>query len=62
VPLTTLVVASILGRSGRFFLVAAVMYFCGATAKKFLDRYLELATLLLGAAVIAGFFAIKWLL
>jgi membrane protein YqaA with SNARE-associated domain len=62
VPLTTLVAASALGRSARFFLVAAVMYFCGATAKKFIDRYLEIATLVLGAAVIAGFFAIKWLL
>jgi membrane protein YqaA with SNARE-associated domain len=62
VPLTTLIVASVLGRSGRFFLVATVMYFCGATAKKFIDRYLELVTLVLGAAVIAGFFAIKWLM
>ena len=62
VPLTTLIVASVLGRSGRFFRVATVMYFCGATAKKFIDRYLELVTLVLGAAVIAGFFAIKWLM
>ena len=62
VPYTTLVVASALGRSARFFLVAAVMYFCGATAKKFIDRYLEIVTLVLGAAVIAGFVAIKWLL
>jgi hypothetical protein len=42
--------------------VATVMYFCGAAAKKFIDRYLEIATLVLGAAVVAGFFAIKWLL
>lgn len=62
VPLATLVMASALGRSARFFLVATVMYFCGATAKKFIDRYLEIATLVLGAAVVAGFFAIKWLL
>lgn len=61
VPLATLVAASVLGRSARFFLVAAVMYFCGGAAKRFLDRYLEVATLVLGAAVIAGFFAIQLL-
>lgn len=62
VPLGTLVVASALGRGARFFLVATAMYFCGATAKRFLDRYLELITLLLLAAIVAGFLAIKFLM
>jgi hypothetical protein len=38
------------------------MFFCGGLAKRFLDRYLEVATLVLGAAVIAGFIAVKYLL
>jgi membrane protein YqaA with SNARE-associated domain len=62
VPLGTLVVASALGRGLRFFLVATVMYFFGATAKRLLDRYLEVVTLVLGAAIVAGFLAIKFLL
>jgi len=62
VPLGTLVIASALGRGLRFFIVAGVMYCFGATAKRLLDRYLELITLVLGAAIVAGFVAIKFLL
>jgi membrane protein YqaA with SNARE-associated domain len=54
VPLGTLVAASALGRGARFFLVAAAMYFCGASAKRFLDALL--------VAIVAGFFAIKLLM
>lgn len=59
VPLGTLVAASTLGRGLRFFLVAAVTYFLGDTAKRFLDRYLETVTVFLAVAVVAGFFAIR---
>jgi len=62
VPLPTLVAASALGRGARFLLVATVMFFCGGMAKRFLDRYLEVATLALGAAVIGGFVALRYLL
>jgi membrane protein YqaA with SNARE-associated domain len=62
VPLGTLVVASALGRSLRFFLVAAVTYFFGPTAKHVLDRYLEPATIILGLAIVGGFVAIKFLM
>jgi len=62
VPLGTLVAASALGRGLRFFLVAAVTFFLGATARQFLDRYLELITVLLLVAIVAGFLAIKVLM
>jgi membrane protein YqaA with SNARE-associated domain len=62
VPLGTLVAASALGRGARFFLVAAATYWFGAAAKRFLDRYLEVVTLALLAAIVAGFFAIKLLM
>jgi membrane protein YqaA with SNARE-associated domain len=62
VPLGTLVLASALGRSTRFFLVATVMRFFGAHAKALLDRYLELATLALGVLLIGGFLVIRWLM
>jgi membrane protein YqaA with SNARE-associated domain len=62
VPLPTLIAASALGRGARFLIIATLMFFCGGLAKRFLDRYLEVATLVLGAAVIAGFIAVKYLL
>jgi len=62
VPLPTLVAASALGRGARFLIIATLMFFCGGLAKRFLDRYLEVATLVVGAAVIAGFIAVKYLL
>jgi membrane protein YqaA with SNARE-associated domain len=62
VPLPTLIAASALGRGTRFLLIATLMFFCGGLAKRLLDRYLEVATLVLGAAVIAGFIAVKYLL
>ncbi len=61
-PLGTLVMASALGRGGRFFLVAAATFCFGNAAKQFLDRYLEAITVLLAVAVVAGFLAIKFLL
>ncbi len=62
VSLPTLVAASALGRTARFFIVASITYFFGDAAKKFLDRWLEPATIVMGAAVVAGFLAIKWLM
>jgi membrane protein YqaA with SNARE-associated domain len=61
-PLATLVVASALGRGLRFMMVAAVTFFLGPMARRVLDRYLEVATLVLGAAILAGFLAIRWFL
>jgi membrane protein YqaA with SNARE-associated domain len=62
VPLSTLLAASALGRTGRFFLVACVTYFVGERAKMLLHRHLEWATFLLFALLVAGFLAVKfWL-
>jgi len=61
VPLPTLVLASAVGRSGRFFLVATIMRLFGKPARELLDKYLELATVLLGALILAGFLAIRFL-
>jgi hypothetical protein len=62
VPLPTLLLASALGRSGRFFLVATAIYFFGARAKEWLEKYFELITLALFALLVAGFVVIKWIL
>jgi membrane protein YqaA with SNARE-associated domain len=61
VPLQTLIIASGLGRSGRFFLVAGSIYLFGPPIKALLDRYLEAATVTLLLLLIAGFVVIKFL-
>lgn len=60
VPLETLIIASVLGRSGRFFLVATAMFFFGDRAKAVLERHFEWLTLALFAMILAGFLAIRW--
>jgi membrane protein YqaA with SNARE-associated domain len=62
VSLGTLILASLVGRSARFFLVAAFMYFFGERGKDLLERYFALLTFLLFALLIGGFMAVKWLL
>jgi membrane protein YqaA with SNARE-associated domain len=55
VPLPELIAASVLGRSARFFGVAACIRIAGPGVKRLLDRYLELASLLLLLLALAGF-------
>lgn len=62
VALSTLVLASLLGRSGRFFLVATGIYFLGPQVKTLIERYFGLVTFALLALAIGGFAAIKLLL
>ncbi len=62
VSLQTLILASALGRSARFFLVASAIYFFGPEVRKFLEKRLELMTLLLFALVVLGFVVIKYFL
>jgi membrane protein YqaA with SNARE-associated domain len=61
VPLPTLLLASAAGRGLRFFLVAGVMRVFGEQAKRILNRNLELVTLVLGAMIVAGFVALRYL-
>jgi membrane protein YqaA with SNARE-associated domain len=62
VPLWTLVRASILGRGGRFGLVAALFYFFGAPIKKFIDTYFEILTVAFLVLFVAGFVVIRLVL
>ncbi|OGV68758.1 MAG: cytochrome B [Lentisphaerae bacterium RIFOXYB12_FULL_65_16] len=61
VPLQTLVLASAVGRSGRFFLVAILIRACGTPIRGFLERYFEWACIALFVLALLGFMAIKWL-
>ncbi len=59
VPLMTLVLASIVGRGGRFFLVALVIYFVGPKAKPFIEKYFNTLATAFFVLLVAGFIAIK---
>ena len=61
VPLLTLFVASVIGRGGRFFAVAAIMYFCGTTVKVWIDRYFNLLTVAFTILMVVGLVALKYL-
>ena len=60
VPLMTLIAASVIGRTGRFMLVAGTIFFFGPPVKRLLDKYLEWAALGLFGLGVLGFVAIKY--
>ncbi|MFH1227525.1 MAG: VTT domain-containing protein [Planctomycetota bacterium] len=55
------VLASAIGRPLRFFMVAAIVYFGGAPAKRFIERYFNLLTSIFVILIILGFIVIKFL-
>jgi membrane protein YqaA with SNARE-associated domain len=61
VSLTTLITASIIGRSARFFLVAGIIRLFGPAIKPHLEKYLEVAAIVMFLLGLAGFAAIKFL-
>lgn len=56
----TLVSASIIGRSARFFLVAGILYHFGPPVKAIIDKYFDWFAWGLLALGIAGFVALKY--
>ena len=59
VSLWTLVVASLIGRGGRFYLVAAIMYICGPAVKTWIDRYFNLLTVVFTVLLVGGIVCFK---
>jgi membrane protein YqaA with SNARE-associated domain len=62
VNLGIFILASALSRSARFFIVAAIIRFGGEPAKRFIDRYFNLLTIIFTVLLISGFLLIKFLL
>lgn len=58
ISIPTLIVASILGRGARFFAVGAVFYIFGPPARRFIERYFNLLTILFTVLLIGGFVVI----
>ncbi|MBI4881519.1 MAG: DedA family protein [Planctomycetes bacterium] len=61
VPLTTLVLASIVGRSARFYLVAALVYRFGPPVRVFIERHFDRLMWTFLVLIVLGFAAIKYL-
>ncbi len=55
------ILASLVGRSARFFLVATTIYWWGPSVKDQIDKHFNLFTILFTIVLIAGFAAIRLL-
>jgi len=62
IGLPVLLIASVLGRSARFFAVATCMYVFGPPVKGLIDKYFEWAMIVFAVLLIAGFALITWVL
>ena len=60
--LMVFMVASVLGRGFRFYLVAALMWKYGAPIQSFIEKYLGRLTIIFIVGLIAGFVGLKYLL
>jgi membrane protein YqaA with SNARE-associated domain len=56
------VVASVLSRGLRFFLVAGLIWKFGPPVSRFIDRYFNLLTLVFGVLLVLGFVVVTWLM
>lgn len=61
VSLLTLILGSLIGRAGRFFIVAGLIRLLGQTVKPFIDKHLEWCFVAGTALLIGGFLLIKYL-
>ncbi|MGL6196990.1 MAG: YqaA family protein [Thermoguttaceae bacterium] len=62
IPLKTLIIASLIGRGLRFYLVATLIWLFGARIKVWIDKYFELCTILFTVLLIGGILIVKVLL
>lgn len=62
IDVLTLVFASALSRSARFFLVSSLFYFFGPTVKRYIDKYFEAFTVAFVILLVLGFVVIRYLI
>ncbi len=55
------VLASLVSRSARFFIVAGLIYKFGAPIKVFIEKYFNILSIVFMVLLIAGFFLIKYI-
>jgi membrane protein YqaA with SNARE-associated domain len=59
--LPVFLLASLVSRGARFFIVAGLLYFFGVPIRAFIEKYLGLLTVLFTLILVGGFVAIKYL-
>ena len=62
IDFVTFVLASVISRSARFFLVAGFIYRFGAPVRYFIERYFNLLTIAFFVLLVLGYLLIKWAL
>ena len=60
-PLQVLLLAAVVSRGARFFIVAGLLRFFGPPMKLWIDKHFALATTLLGVLAVLGFVAVKYI-
>jgi len=60
IPLLTLVIASIIGRAGRFFLVAGALRIFGKKIQDKVEKYFDLFSVIFLVLLIGGFLLLKY--
>ncbi|MEN8142830.1 MAG: YqaA family protein [Thermodesulfobacteriota bacterium] len=58
----TFVLVSLVSRSARFMLVAGLIYKFGAPIRGFIERYLNILTMIFLVLLVSGFVLLKWLI
>lgn len=61
VSLLDLIIASLLGRGGRFFLVSLIIRLVGEKAKGFIEKYFNILSFAFLALLILGFLIVKYI-
>lgn len=59
--LATFAIASLISRSLRFYLLAGLLWFFGDSVRDFIERRLMLVTTIFAAALVGGFFVLRYL-
>ncbi len=60
--LTVFSVASVISRGGRFFLIAALLWYFGPPIRRFIEENLAILTIVFCVLLLGGFVAIRYLL
>ena len=58
---TSFLIASIIGRSARFFALAALLFFMGARVKVFIDKYFDWLAVIFTILLVGSFVLLKFL-
>lgn len=60
IDLWTFILASVVSRGARFFLVSGALYFLGARVKELIEKYFNLLTIVFTVLLVGGFMILKF--